>query len=103
MKRIYFALLIVLVWSSNLPAQTSFYEGKTVTIRVGFTAGGVFDVWGRISPAHIGKYIPGNPTVVVQNMTGGGSMIAANYVYGVAKPDGLPLGIAGPGVYIQQL
>ena len=92
MKRIYFALLVVLVWSSNLSAQTPFYEGKTVTIRVGFTAGGAFDVWGRIIAAHIGKYILGNPTVVVQNMTGGGSMIAANYVYGVAKPDGLTLG-----------
>jgi tripartite-type tricarboxylate transporter receptor subunit TctC len=103
MKRIYFALLIVLVWSSNLPAQTPFYEGKTVTIRVGFTAGGAFDVWGRIIAAHIGKYIPGNPTVVVQNMTGGGSMIAANYVYGVAKPDGLTFGIVSPGIYIQQL
>ena len=103
MKRIYFALLVVLVWSSNLPAQTPFYEGKTVTIRVGFTAGGAFDVWGRIIAAHIGKYIPGNPTVVVQNMTGGGSMIAANYVYGVAKPDGLTLGIVSPGIYIQQL
>jgi hypothetical protein len=44
MKRIYFVLLVVLVWSSNLPAQTPFYEGKTVTIRVGFTAGGAFDV-----------------------------------------------------------
>ena len=103
MKRIYFALLIVLVWSSNLLAQTSFYEGKTVTIRVGFTAGGAFDVWGRIIAAHIGKYISGNPTVVVQNMTGGGSMIAANYIYGVAKPDGLTLGIVSPGIYIQQL
>jgi tripartite-type tricarboxylate transporter receptor subunit TctC len=103
MKGIYFAVLAVLAWSSQLPAQTHFYEGKTVTIRVGFTAGGAFDVWARTIAAHLGKYIPGNPTFVVQNMTGGGSMIAANYVYGVAKPDGLTLGIVSPGIYIQQL
>jgi tripartite-type tricarboxylate transporter receptor subunit TctC len=72
MKRIFLAILAVVLWSSHLPAQTPFYEGKTVTIRVGFTAGGAFDVWARIIAAHLGKYIPGNPALVVQNMTGGG-------------------------------
>jgi tripartite-type tricarboxylate transporter receptor subunit TctC len=84
-------------------AQTPFYQGKTINIRVGFTAGGAFDVWGRLIAQYMGKYIPGNPNLVVQNMTGGGSMIAANYVYNVAKPDGLTLGIVSPGIYILQL
>lgn len=103
MKTLLFALLACLLFGADLAAQTPFYEGKTVTIRVGFTAGGAFDVWARIIAQHLGKYIPGNPTFVVQNMTGGGSMIAANYIYGVAKPDGLTLGVVSPGLYIQQL
>ena len=97
------ALLACALWKSELGAQVPFYQGATVTIRVGFTAGGAFDVWARIIAHHLGKYVPGNPTFVVQNMTGGGSMIAANYVYGVAKPDGLTLGVVSPGLYIQQL
>ncbi|HZA56788.1 MAG TPA: tripartite tricarboxylate transporter substrate-binding protein [Candidatus Udaeobacter sp.] len=101
--RIILAILACLVWSPDLPAQTPFFQGKTITIRVGFTAGGAFDVWARIIAQYMGKYVPGNPTFVVQNMTGGGSMIAANYVYSVAKPDGLTLGIVSPGIYIQQL
>jgi tripartite-type tricarboxylate transporter receptor subunit TctC len=52
---------------------------------------------------YLGRYVPGNPTFVVQNMTGGGSMIAANYVYSVAKPDGLTLGVVSPAMYIDQI
>ena len=103
MKRFFLVVVGCLLWSSDLSAQTPFYQGKTVTIRVGFSAGGAFDVWARIIAQHLGKHVPGNPTFVVQNMTGGGSMIAANYVYSVAKPDGLTLGIVSPGIYIQQL
>jgi tripartite-type tricarboxylate transporter receptor subunit TctC len=102
-KTFLLALLACSLWKSEVGAQTPFYQGATVTIRVGFTAGGAFDVWARIIAHHLGKYIPGNPTFVVQNMTGGGSMIAANYVYSVAKPDGLTLGVVSPGLYIQQL
>lgn len=66
---------------SSASAQTSFFEGKTVRILVGFTPGGSYDLWARTIAAHMGKYIAGNPIFVVQNMTGGGSMVAANYVY----------------------
>jgi len=83
--------------------QTPFYQGKTVQIRVGFAAGGAFDVWARVIASHLGRFVPGNPTFVVQNMTGGGSMVAANYVYGVAKPDGLTLGVVSPAMYIEQV
>jgi tripartite-type tricarboxylate transporter receptor subunit TctC len=103
MKRLVLAVLVCVLWNSQLHAQTPYYQGKTITIRVGFTAGGAFDVWGRLIAHHMGKYIPGNPTFVVQNMTGGGSIIAANYIYNVAKPDGLTLGIVSPGIYIQQI
>jgi tripartite-type tricarboxylate transporter receptor subunit TctC len=103
MKTILSVLLFGLASGSPLFAQTPYYQGKTINIRVGFTAGGAFDVWARIIAQHMGKHVPGNPTLVVQNMTGGGSMIAANYVYSVAKSDGLTLGIVSPGLYIQQL
>ena len=103
MKILLLALSACLLWRSDLAAQTPSYHGQTVSIRVGFTAGGAFDVWARIIARHLSKYVAGNPTFVVQNMTGGGSMIAANYVYGVAKSDGLTLGIVSPGLYIQQL
>jgi tripartite-type tricarboxylate transporter receptor subunit TctC len=103
MKGFVLTLVACLLWLSAARAQTPFYQGKTVTIRVGFSAGGAFDVWARVIAQYMGKYVAGNPTFVVQNMTGGGSMIAANYVYSVAKPDGLTLGIVSPGIYIQQL
>jgi tripartite-type tricarboxylate transporter receptor subunit TctC len=103
MKQFLLALAAGLIWQADLSAQTPVYQGQTVNIRVGFTAGGAFDVWARIIAQHLGKYVAGNPTFVVQNMTGGGSMIAANYIYSVAKPDGLTLGIVSPGLYIQQL
>lgn len=103
MKKILLVLCLGLTTGSPVFAQTPYYQGKTINIRVGFTAGGAFDVWGRLIAQYMGKYIPGNPTLVVQNMTGGGSMIAANYVYSVAKPDGLTLGIVSPGIYILQL
>lgn len=67
-------------------AETAFYQGKTVRFLVGFTPGGSYDLWARVIATQMGKYIPGNPTFVVQNMSGGGSMVAANYVYNVAKP-----------------
>jgi tripartite-type tricarboxylate transporter receptor subunit TctC len=103
MKTIFATLLACLLWISTLAAQTPFYEGKTVRIIVGFSPGGTYDVWGRLMAAHMGKYVAGNPTFVVQNMTGGGSMIAANYVYNVAKPDGLTFGLVTPALYIEQL
>ena len=103
MKIIFPALLACLLWIPTLAAQTHFYEGKTVRIVVGFSPGGAYDVWARLMAHHWSKYIPGSPTFVVQNMTGGGSMVAANHVYNVAKPDGLTIGLVSPGIYIEQL
>jgi len=103
MISIFLTLLACLAWSSNLLAQTSFFEGKTVRILVGFSPGGAYDLWARLIAQHMGKYVPGNPSFVVQNMTGGGSMVAANHIYNVAKPDGLTFGLITPALFIDQL
>ena len=80
-----------------------FYKGKTVRIVVGLSAGGGYDRAARIISRHLGKYVPGNPEIIVQNMPGAGSVIAANYVWGVAKPDGLTLLMPHNNVYLNQL
>src|SRR2546428_1063646 len=69
----------------------SFYEGKTVRINVGFAAGGGYDTYARLLSRHLGRHIPGKPTLIVDNMPGAGSLIAANQLFKVAKPDGLTL------------
>ncbi|MBI4529078.1 MAG: hypothetical protein HY695_35220 [Deltaproteobacteria bacterium] len=83
--------------------EEPYYKGKTIRIIVGLSAGGFYDLWARLAARHMGKYIPGNPTFIVQNMTGASSIIAANYVYGVAKPDGLTLGAPHANIYAAQL
>jgi tripartite-type tricarboxylate transporter receptor subunit TctC len=70
-----------------------FYKGKTIRAIVGGTAGGGFDVYTRAITRYMGKHIPGNPTMMVENMTGAGTLIAAKYLHGSAKPDGLTFGI----------
>ena len=71
---------------------SSFYEGKTIRLLVGFSAGGGYDTYARAIARHIGSHIPGNPDVIVENMTGAGSLVAANHLYNQAKADGLTLG-----------
>lgn len=90
--------------ASAVSAQSDpFYKGKQIKIVVGFTAGGIIDLWARLFTQYMGKYIPGNPDLIVQNVSGGGSMIAANQLYNVAKPDGLTLGMISSGLYFDQL
>ena len=84
-------------------AQETFYKGKVIRVIVGFSAGGGFDVNARIIARHMGKYIPGNPSIIVENMTGAGSLIAANYVYKAAKPDGLTIGNFAGGLIMNQI
>jgi len=81
----------------------NFYQGKTVRIIVGLAAGGGYDLYARTLARHLGKHIPGNPAVVVENMTGAGSIIAANYLYKIARPDGLTIGHYLGGIALQQL
>src|SRR5215813_12931597 len=103
MQRMLFGFFALLAWCSSLHAQTPFYQGKTITLIAGTTAGSQYDAHARLIAQHWGKHIPGNPEIIVQNMPGAGSMIAANYVYNVAKPDGLTLGSIAPGLYLAQL
>ena len=84
-------------------AQNNFYQGKTMTYIVGLLAGDSSDLWSRAVARNLVKHVPGNPNILVQNITGAGGLIAANYVYGVAKPDGLTMGSVSPGFYLQQL
>ncbi|MEX0803001.1 MAG: tripartite tricarboxylate transporter substrate-binding protein [Candidatus Binatia bacterium] len=96
-------LLIVLSTITLAEAQTPFFQGKTVRILVGYQAGDTHDLWARAYARSMGKHIPGNPEFVVQNMPGAGTMVAANHVYNIAKPDGLTLGSIAPGLYLAQL
>jgi len=82
---------IVLVFGAAAAAE-NFYAGKTVRLIVGSSPGGGFDAYARIIARHIGKYIPGHPATLVQNMPGAGNLIAANYMFNKAKPDGLTIG-----------
>jgi tripartite-type tricarboxylate transporter receptor subunit TctC len=85
--------LVLLACAGSGPAQAqSFFEGKTIRIIVGLAAGGGFDTYARVLARHLGKQIPGNLSIVVENMTGAGSLISANHLYKVAKPDGLTVG-----------
>lgn len=78
------------------PAQAAgpedFFRGKTVSLVIGYSVGGGYDAYGRLVARHLGKHIPGNPSVVAQNMTGAGSLKAANYLYSVAPKDGSVIG-----------
>jgi len=96
-------LMVIWVSASQAQAQSSFYQGKVINVVVGTTAGSAYDVYARLIAQHISKHIPGNPTLVAQNMPGGGSIVAANYVYGVAKPDGLTIASINPALYFNQL
>ena len=82
-------------------AQANFYQGKTLKVIVGSAPGGGYDQWARLMAQHIGKHIPGHPTVIVQNMPGAGGVIAANFVYGLAKPDGLTMGAFNPAALLR--
>jgi tripartite-type tricarboxylate transporter receptor subunit TctC len=88
---------------SRAASVDDFYKGKNVRIVVGFSAGGGFDTYARALARHMGKHIPGSPGVVVENMTGAGSLIAANHVFKVAKPDGLTIGHFIGGLFLGQV
>ena len=87
----------------DLSAQAEpFYKGKTIRLVIGNTTGGFYDRWGRLFARFMGRHIPGQPEIIPQNMAGAGSLIAANHVYKVAKPDGLTLVMPLNGIYIDQ-
>jgi tripartite-type tricarboxylate transporter receptor subunit TctC len=95
--------LVALVALAPRVGAQAFYEGKTVRIIVGLAAGGGFDTYARLVARHLGRYIPGAPTVIVENMVGAGSLIAANHMYRVAKPDGLTIGNFDGALILSQI
>jgi tripartite-type tricarboxylate transporter receptor subunit TctC len=97
--KIFVIVLCVFAWTGNLPAQTPFYQGKQVKLVIGSSAGGGYDLWPRVIARYLTRHIPGNPDIIPQNMPG----VGANYVYGIAKPDGLTVGAFNPALYFDQL
>lgn len=106
MKRV-LAILVVLacflLFASMGLTAPEFYEGKTVRLSVGFSAGGGFDLWARLVSRHLGKHIPGNPTVIVENVTGAGGLIQMNQLFKATKPDGLTIGHMNGGLILSQM
>ena len=101
-----FLMMIValtLCHATSALSQESFYKDKVIRIVVATAAGGGYDLYTRTMARHLRKYIPGEPTIVVENMPGAGHLIGANYVYKVAKPDGLTIGHFIGSLFLQQL
>jgi hypothetical protein len=100
-------LMLALCGPAARPADAAspadFYKGRTVQIVVGFSAGGGYDLYARVLARHIGRHIPGNPSVIPQNMPGAGSLKAANYLYNVAPKDGSVFGIFDRGLPMERL
>jgi len=102
LKTLFWLSLFVLS-TSTASAQSHFYQGKTITVVAASSAGSAYDLYARLMAQFMGKHILGNPNFIVQNMPGAGSIIGANYVYSVAKPDGLTIGAIQPSIYFNQL
>ncbi len=101
---IFFLSTILADIAPEVRAQAeAYYKGKTIRIIIGSTPGGFYDRWGRLFARYMGKYIPGQPEIIAQNMPGAGSVIAANHVFSVAKPDGLTVAMPLNSVYVDQL
>ena len=100
---ILFLLCFSLLVAAAVYAQTPFYHGKTITIVVATKAGDLYDLYPRLLSDFLTKHIPGQPNVIIQNVPGAASLIAANQVYNLAKPDGLTIGAIYPALYFEQL
>ena len=98
------AIAAALLAAGDAAAQPAeqFFARKTVTITIGYTAGGSYDLYGRMVARHLGKHIPGQPTLIAQNMPGAGSLKAANYLYEVAPKDGTALGVVVESAALEQ-
>jgi tripartite-type tricarboxylate transporter receptor subunit TctC len=84
-------------------SPADFYKGKNVDLFIGYSVGGGYDLYARVLARHIGQHIPGNPTIVVKNMEGAGSLRLANWLYRVAPKDGSVFAIIGRGTGFEPL
>jgi tripartite-type tricarboxylate transporter receptor subunit TctC len=96
------ALVSIRVSAAHAQSDANF-KGKTVKIIIGTSTGGGIDLWARLIAQHLGKHLSGEPALIVQNMPGANSIVAANYLYNIAKPDGLTVGALAAGAYLDQL
>ncbi len=110
MKSLYAVMAFILAAGVNLlplsaasGADDVNFKGKTVTILIGYGAGGSYDIYGRLVARHFGKYLPGNPNVIAQNMTGAGSLTLANHLYGNAAKNGTVMGVIGQTIPVDQV
>jgi tripartite-type tricarboxylate transporter receptor subunit TctC len=104
MKRLFVIVTALVVFAATGPTQAQdFYKDKTLTVVVGYSPGGSFDLYARVLARYIGRYLPGNPTRIVENMTGAGGMIAANHLYNRVKPDGLTIGAWAAPLVLQHV
>jgi tripartite-type tricarboxylate transporter receptor subunit TctC len=97
------AVIGLILTSGSALAAAPYYDGKVIRIVVGFSAGGGYDLYARALSRHLGKHIPGSPAIIVDNMPGAGSLISANYLYKMAKPDGLTIGHFQAGLFVSQV
>jgi tripartite-type tricarboxylate transporter receptor subunit TctC len=101
------AVSVAALGLATMPAQAAdvaqFYKGKTVQVLIGFSAGGGYDIYARTLARYMGKHIPGNPTLVPQNMPGAGTLKVANYIYNVAPKDGTVFGTFARGIPMEKL
>jgi tripartite-type tricarboxylate transporter receptor subunit TctC len=98
------AALLVLAGLAGAPGEAqSFFDGKTIRIIVGLAPGGGFDTYARLIGRHLGQYIPGKPSILVENMPGAGSLISANHLFKVAKGDGLTVGHFSGALFLGQV
>ena len=102
---LFLAGLLALIWSYSraVAQEAKFYEGKTVQLLVSSGPGATTDISARLVARYLGKHIPGNPGIIVQNMPGGGGLVGANYLYNVAKPDGLTILAVSRANYLDQM
>src|SRR5712691_3396381 len=102
----FIAVIIMAALTMDCPPTVQaqdYYKDKTVTFIVGYSPGGLFDLYARVIARYIGRYLPGNPTRIVENMTGAGGLIAANHLYNRVKPDGLTIGAWASPLVLQQI
>src|SRR5436305_6797519 len=95
--------LLVIVVAVSLSGSTraqpvaDFYRGKSMTMLIGYTSGGGYDIYARVVSRHMARHIPGKPSIVPQNMPGAGSLRLANFLYNAASTDGMTIGMIGRG------
>jgi tripartite-type tricarboxylate transporter receptor subunit TctC len=96
------ALAVALPLAAQAQSIEDFYRGKQLNMVIGYPTGGSNDIYARAVARHIGKHIPGNPTVIPRNMPGGGSLVAANHVFNIAPKDGSTLALIAPTIPLEE-